>query len=165
VTDPAAVDEEVDRLEELGRRLDELADLFTRRLADDRARRLAVEELTEQLRRAEVGPFREILHPFVHGVALVIDRLDRYAGSDPEFAASIREELLDVLERHGVQRVPVDGEFDPSTQEAVEVWHDPDLPAGEILEVRRTGFAHGSWVFRPAHVVVNAEDPSAAGED
>lgn len=148
-----------DRLDELGRRLDELADLFTRRLADDRARRAAVEELTERLRQAEAGPFREILHPFVHGVALVIDRLDRYAGPDPEFATSIRDELLDVLERHGVRPVPIDGEFDPSTQEAVEVRHDPDHPAGAILEVRRAGFAHGTWVFRPAHVVVNADEP------
>jgi molecular chaperone GrpE (heat shock protein) len=164
VTDSQATEELVDTesrdpLDELHRRLDELADLFTRRLADDRARRVAVEELTERLRQAEAGPFREILHPFVHGVALVIDRLDRYAGSDPAFAASIREELLDVLERHGVREVPVEGEFDPSTQEAVEVRHDPDYPPGEILEVRRTGFAHGAWVFRPAQVVVSSDEP------
>jgi molecular chaperone GrpE (heat shock protein) len=146
-----------DREDEIARRLDELADLFTRRLADDRARRVAVEELTERLRQAELGPFRQVLHPFVHGVALVVDRLDRYTGADPEFAASIRDELVDVLTRHGVREVPVADGFDPATQEAVETRHDPDAPAGAVLEVQRTGFAHGGWVFRPAQVVVNTD--------
>jgi molecular chaperone GrpE (heat shock protein) len=149
-----------DRADEIVRRLDELADLFTRRLSDDRARRVAVEELTERLRQAELGPFRQILHPFVHGVALVIDRLDRYRGADPEFAASIRDELVDVLTRHGVQEVSVDGGFDPASHEAVELRHDPNKPPRAVLEVRRTGFAHGGWVFRPAQVVVNADEPA-----
>lgn len=149
---------------EIVRRLDELADLFTRRLADDRARRAAVAQLTEQLRQAELGPFRQFLHPFVHGVALVVDRLDRYAGADPEFAASIRDELVDLLERHGVREVPVADGFDPASQEAVEVRREPGAPPGAVLEVRRTGFAHGGWVFRPAQVVVNADEP-APGED
>jgi molecular chaperone GrpE (heat shock protein) len=151
--------------EEVVRRLDELADLFTRRLSDDRARRLAVEELTERLREAQLGPFRQVLHPFVHGVALVIDRLDRYQGADPDFAASVRDELLDVLARHGVEEVPVADGFDPAGHEAVELCHDPDQPSGAVLEVRRTGFAHGGWVFRPAQVVVNSvpePDPEPA---
>lgn len=155
--------------EEVARRLDELADLFTRRLSDDRARRLAMEELTERLRQAELGPFRQILHPFVHGVALVIDRLDRYQGADPDFAASIRDELADVLARHGVLEVAADGDFDPASHEAVDLRHDPDLPPGAVLELRRTGFAHGGWVFRPAQVVVNSfpePDPEPAdGEE
>lgn len=155
-------------LQEVSRRLDELADLFTRRLADDRARRLAVEELTERLRQADLGPFRQILHPFVHGVALVIDRLDRYQGADPGFAASIRDELVDVLSRHGVQEIPVADGFDPAGHEAVDIRHDPDQPPGAVIEVRRTGFAHGGWVFRPAQVVVNAfpePDPEPADGD
>jgi molecular chaperone GrpE (heat shock protein) len=157
----SGVDEPGDRFDEIVRRLDELADLFTRRLSDDRARRAAVEELTEQLRRAELGPFRQILHPFVQGVALVIDRLDRYRGPDPDFVASIREELLDVLVRHGVTEVAVEDGFDPAQHEAVELRHEPKEPPGAVLEVRRSGYAHGGWVFRPAHVIVNAENPTA----
>lgn len=88
-------------LRDIVERLDHLADLFVRRLADDRARRVAVEELGERLRQAELGPFRQYLHPLVRGLALVVDRLDRYDGPDPEFAASIRDEVLDLLERQG----------------------------------------------------------------
>ena len=144
--------------EEVVRRLDDLADLFVRRLADDRARRAAVEELSDRLRQAELGPFRQYLHPFVHGVALVLDRLERYDGADPAFAASIRDELLDLLERYGVRQVAVTDGFDPASHEAVEVDHDPDAPPGAVLSVVRSGFAHGPWVFRPAQVVVNAEE-------
>lgn len=150
-------------LAEITRRLDELADLFTRRLSDDRARRVAVEELTEQLRQAELGPFRQILHPFVHGVALVIDRLDRYSGPDPEFAASIRDELADVLVRHGVTEVSAQNGFDPTRHEAVELRHEPDEPPGAVLAVGRAGFAHGGWVFRPAQVTVNTGPPTGDG--
>jgi molecular chaperone GrpE (heat shock protein) len=161
-------EEKPGEFEEVARRLDELADLFTRRLADDRARRLAVEELTERLRQAELGPFRQILHPLVVGVALVIDRLDRYQGADPDFAASIRDELLDVLARHGVREVSVADGFDPASHEAVDLRHDPDQPPGAVLELHRTGFAHGGWVFRPAQVVVNSFpelDPEPADEE
>lgn len=140
-------------------RLDNLADLFVRRLADDRARRVAVEELSERLRQAELGPFRQYLHPLVHGLALVVDRLDRYDGPDPEFAVSIRDELLDLLERQGVRQIEVAGGFDPTTHEAVEVRQDPGAAPGAVLEVRRAGFAHGPWVFRPSQVVVNGDDP------
>lgn len=146
-------------LGEIVRRLDDLADLFVRRLADDRTRRLAVEELSEKLRQAELGPFRQYLHPFVHGTALVLDRLDRYEGPDPQFVASIRDELLDLLERHGVRQIEVAAGFDPTGHEAVEVRHDPDAPPGAVLAVRRAGFAHGTWVFRPAQVVVNTDEP------
>lgn len=146
-------------LAEVVRRLDELADLFTRRLSDDRARRAAVEELTARLHAAEQGPFRQVLHPFVHGVALVMDRLDRYTGPDPEFVASVRDELREVLERYGVREVTVANGFDPASHEAVAVSRDPEAPAGAVLEVRRAGFAHGGWVFRPAQVVVNRDGP------
>lgn len=146
-------------LAEITKRLDDLADLFVRRLSDDRARRAAVEELSERLRQAELGPFRQYLQPFVHGLALVVDRLDRYEGPDPEFATSIGDELRELLDRHGVREVEVGEEFDPAGHEAVEVRHEPEKSAGAVLEVRRAGFAHGPWVFRPAHVVVNADEP------
>lgn len=156
--DEAGVREHADGLAEITQRLDELADLFVRRLADDRARRLAVEELSERLKQAELGPFRQYLHPFVQGMALVVDRLDRYDGPDPEFVGSIRAELLDLLDRYGVREIDVTEGFDPATQEAVDTGRDPVAPAGTVLEVRRTGFVHGSWVFRPAQVVVNAPE-------
>lgn len=144
---------------EILRRLDGLIDLCTRRFRDDFAHRTTVEALTERLHVAEQGPFRLYLHPFVVGTALVLDRLDAYAGPDPEFAASIRDELLEVLELHGIREVSAEGRFDPARHEAVEVRADPAVEPGAILARVRRGFAHDGWVFRPARVVVNQAAP------
>lgn len=137
-------------------RLDELRDLFQRRLLDDRGKREAIEALREELRQAKDGPFREFVEPLVHSLALVVDRLDRYEGVDPAFVASVRDELLDVLARHGITQVEVDV-FDPERHEAVASAVVDGTPAGRVVERRRRGFAHGPRVFRPAQVVVSAE--------
>lgn len=157
--------EEPDRTGEVLRRLDELTDLFRRRLQDDRDKRQLIEQLSERLSHAESGPFRQYLHPFVNGMAVVLDRLDRYAGPDPEFVASVRAELLQLLTVHGVTEVPLSGPFDPSCHEAVGVRPSPGTPPGTILEVYSRGLAHGTWVFRPARVVVAAAPPDPAAPD
>ncbi|MGH3239451.1 MAG: nucleotide exchange factor GrpE [Spirillospora sp.] len=154
---------------EVLRRLDELTDLFRRRLQDDRDKRVLIEKLGERLSQAESGPFRQYLHPFVSGLALVLDRLDRYAGPDAEFIASLQAELLQLLSLHGVNEVPVSGAFDPSRHEAVGVREAPGTPPGTVLEVYSRGLAHGSWVFRPARVIVSTQasappDPLGSAE-
>lgn len=138
-------------------RLDMLADLFRRRLQDDRVKSRALDELSEQLRVATEGPFRQYLHPLVRGLALVIDRLDGYAGADPGFVTSVRDEMLGVLEDQGVDQTPVLGAFDPRVHEAVQMVQT-GAPPGSVVQVVRRGWRHGDWVFRPAQVVVAAPD-------
>jgi len=138
-------------------RLDMLADLFRRRLQDDRVKGKAIDELASQLRAAEEGHFRQVLHPLVRRLALVVDRLDGYAGADGDFVSSVRDEILDVLLDHGVRSIEVarDSDFDPRTQEAVGT-EPTDADPGTVSRVVRRGLAHGDWVFRPAQVVVSA---------
>lgn len=133
-------------------RLDELTDLFRRRLLDDKDKRRLIDDEHERVRAAEVGPFRQFLHPVVTGLALVVDRLDAYEGTDPSFAASIRDELLDVLARHGVLPVPDAGAVDPLRHEVVAM---DGVQAAQmaVSRVVRRGFQHAGWVFRPARVV------------
>ncbi|NJQ07968.1 nucleotide exchange factor GrpE [Streptomyces lonarensis] len=66
----------------LAERIDALAALFERRILDDRDKRRLLDE-------ARDGPYRQYLHPMVHRLALLVDRLDREAGGvaapgDPE---------------------------------------------------------------------------------
>jgi molecular chaperone GrpE (heat shock protein) len=133
-------------------RLDELTDLFKRRLLDDKDKRRLIDDAHERLRAAEVGPFRQLLQPVVTGLALVVDRLDAYHGADPDFAASIRDELLDLLNRHGVSTIPDAGRVDPLLHKVVAV---DGAQAAQMMvsRVARRGFQHAGWVFRPAHVV------------
>jgi molecular chaperone GrpE (heat shock protein) len=133
-------------------RLDELTDLFKRRLFDDKDKRRLIDNVHERLRAAEAGPFRQFLHPVVSGLALVVDRLDAYQGPDPDFAASIRDELLYVLGRHGVLPVPGAGPVDPLLHEVVAVDGAQDAQM-VVSRVVRRGFQHAGWVFRPAQVV------------
>lgn len=140
---------------EILRRLEDLTNLCVKRFRDDWAHKAAIEALTEQLHAAEHGAFRMSLHPFVVGTAMVIDRLDRYSGSDSDLATSIRDDLLEVLEHHGVREVPAGGVFNPMYHEAVQTRSVPSVPPGTIVELVRRGFLYGDWVFRAALVIVN----------
>jgi molecular chaperone GrpE len=67
----------------------------------------------------------------------------------------VYRELLNVLEKHGVERIRVKGElFDPRFHEAAATLSSPDHPEGAILEELRPGFTRQGRLLRPATVVV-----------
>lgn len=137
------------------RRLDQLLDLFQRRLLEDKTSRQILAELTERTQRAEAGLFREHMHPLVLHLARIIDRLDRHDGPGVEFGLSIRDELLDALAAYGVVEVETSGEFDPARHEAIQITSDPQAADRAVTALLRRGYRHGDWVFRPAQVAVN----------
>ncbi|TMK25904.1 MAG: nucleotide exchange factor GrpE [Actinobacteria bacterium] len=60
-----------------------------------------------------------------------------------------------VLDRQGAQRIGAPGDqFDPERHEAVAVRASGEVPDRTIVEVQRSGVAHGDRVIRPAQVVV-----------
>lgn len=77
-------------------RLDELTDLFRRRLLQDRAQARAVEVL-----RAQVDDLR--LAPLCRELILLLDRID---ASEDDFARSLGEELEEILAHYGLERIP-----------------------------------------------------------
>jgi molecular chaperone GrpE (heat shock protein) len=141
-------------LGEIDAKLEMLTDLFRRRLQDDRTKTQALQLLEQQSGEAAAATERRALRPVITGMALVVDRLDRYEGSDPEFAGSIRDELLDLLWRLGFTSIDsADEGFDPSRHEIVGV-----VPSGSpdgVPRVVRRGFVHEDGrVLRPAQVEV-----------
>lgn len=144
-------------IEGLTREIGYLRDLFVRRLREDTEKRALIDDLFARNKQAEIGPFRQYLQPLVSDLALLIGRLDAYTGADEGFVDSIRDELLEALRRYGVREVPTDGVFDPNLHEAVEV-RESEAPERTVLAVRRRGFSHDGWVFRPAAVVVSRPD-------
>lgn len=67
----------------------------------------------------------------------------------------IYNELLRVLEKHGVARIETVGcPFDPEVHEAVAVASRPETPEGTVVEEIRAGFMKHGKVLRPASVVV-----------
>lgn len=67
----------------------------------------------------------------------------------------VYQELLNVLEKNGVERIATVGEpFDPEIHEAVAVSPHPDYPADTVVEEVRAGFVRGGKLLKPASVIV-----------
>jgi len=67
----------------------------------------------------------------------------------------IRNQLLDVLSRHGVERYGKVGEqFDHALHEAVEERDDMPGESGTIVRILRYGYKMNGKVLRPAQVIV-----------
>ena len=151
----------------VGARIDELTDLFRRRLSDDRDKRRLIETLMSQVQFAQSGVTQQILLPLVRELLLVADRAHSL---DDEHASSVGDELLEALSRYGVEPLVADGDFDPAIHEATRsVPALDDARVGEIAAVERRGFRLGDVVVRVARVSVYIEGESGparvAGED
>ena len=129
----AAVENE---LHELRSELTALRDLFSRRLMNDKQKAELIQTLT-------AGANFACIEPFLYDLILLLDRID---GSDDELVQSVQEELMEILERRGVEKIEVASEVDPRLSE--------DAGAMRIGGVLRSGYTFAGRVVRPAEVVV-----------
>jgi molecular chaperone GrpE len=140
---------------EVHERLDQLVDLFRRRLLDDREKARQFDALYEELRAARALVAGEVLIPLVRQILLVLDRLDN-EGSD--FAQSVADELVEALRLHGFDPIDVSNEaFDPARQEVAgyqTVANADDH--GTVVAVVRRGLRRGDIVVRPVHVMLGS---------
>ncbi|MEW6442462.1 MAG: nucleotide exchange factor GrpE [bacterium] len=68
----------------------------------------------------------------------------------------IRQELLAVMEKNGLERIPTAGQtFDPRVHEAVAVVPGRGTETGLVIEEVRPGFRRNGKVLRPASVIVS----------
>jgi molecular chaperone GrpE len=73
----------------------------------------------------------------------------------------IYKQLLDALQRMGVQRVPAQGQpFDPRQHEAVEVVESNEVPDHHVLEELQPGYKIKERLLRPAMVRVAKNNTS-----
>jgi molecular chaperone GrpE len=151
-------------LPEVAERLDELTDLFRRRLLDDRDKRRAIDALEQRLEELEPLARGEAAVPLAREMLPLVDRLDGYDGPDASVVSSVVDELLVALARCGIEEIAVDSEFDPRQQEAVEHVGTDDDGSLRVAEVRRRGFRTPYRVLRPSQVVVaGTPDSGIAG--
>jgi molecular chaperone GrpE len=94
----------------------------------------------------------------------VLDNLERAlaAGEHSESASLlsgvqiVSEQFLNVLQKHGCQRILTAGEaFDPNLHEAVQMVPSA-LPPGVVVQEIRSGYRLHDRVIRPAQVIVAA---------
>lgn len=146
-----------EELEKVKAERQEYLDGWQRCKADSvNARREALEAGERQGKRAK----ESLLEDFIPA----LDGFDMAAGS-PSWETvdagwrggieQIRNQLLDVLSRNGVERYgKVGDQFDHALHEAVEERDDMPGESGAILRILRYGYKSGSRILRPAQVIV-----------
>jgi len=69
----------------------------------------------------------------------------------------ISDELMDALEKKGLERIDAEGEeFDPRIHNAVDTEEHEE--ENKVLEQKKPGYRHGEKILRPAEVVVSEKN-------
>ncbi len=67
-----------------------------------------------------------------------------------------KNEMVNVLERHGIKRIsPVGQVFDPNFHQVISQIPNPDLPENMVVEVLQDGYVLKDRLIRPALVVIS----------
>ncbi|MEQ1698040.1 MAG: nucleotide exchange factor GrpE [Hyphomicrobiaceae bacterium] len=130
-----------------------------------------LDNMRKRVEREKEETAKYAITKFARDVVNVADNFERAIQSVPADAKAdnpalvalidgvtlTEREFLNVLERHGVKRVAPQGEaFNPHHHQAVMETHNPDVPAGTVLQVFQPGYLIDDRVLRPAMVVVAA---------
>jgi len=150
----AALRRRVEELEALNR---ELNDQFLRLAADFDNFRRRVRQNEEAVRAAAAEALMKDLLPILDHLEMAVaaagDLLETPFGQG---VSLIRQQLLDVLARHGLEPLAAQGKpFDPQTMEAVAVDAATDnVPAGHVSAELRRGYKLNGKLLRPSLVKV-----------
>lgn len=133
-------------------------DQYVRAVAElENTKKRLQREKEEFARFAAESVMRELL-PILDALSQALVAVDRQ--SDPRAVVKgvhlIYRQLLGLLQKEGVQRIPSVGEpFDPHTHEAVgQVETDDGTPDGTIIEEIQAGYTMHGRIVRPALVKV-----------
>lgn len=141
-------------LDTVSAQINELRDLFARRLFEDKNTKALVQRVNDSLARRDTIDTRKAFSPFVSELLLALDRL-RANEPSAELNQSVVDETETVLSRYGVSRIDNDGAVDPKVHEIVGVEPATDgAESNTIVEVVRPGYMLGDTVLRPSQVVV-----------
>ncbi len=122
-----------------------LQDLFLRRLSDDRQKSSMISTL-------EAGAKYAFIEPFLTDLILLLDRMEK---TEDAFVISLRDELLDILERRSVKKIQSTAKFDPALNKAVKVITDSEVEQMCVSAVIRNGYTYAGRVVRPVEVVIS----------
>jgi molecular chaperone GrpE len=137
--------------------LEELKDRHARKLAE-------FENMRRRTEREKGEYFKNAVADLARSFLPIVDDFERaMSHASPEERKSdfgqgiglIRRQLVDLLQRQGLQEVETVGEFNPNFHEAVATETVDDLPPNTILEVLRKGYVLNDRLVRPAWVKVS----------
>ena len=156
----------MDELARLQQELQQVNEKYLRAAADfENAKKRLVREKEEFTKYASESVIRELL-PILDGLDQALVAVDKQ--SDPDAVVRgvhlIYRQLLGVLGKEGVKRIPTVGEpFDPQRHEAVgHVEPSNGIPEGAVAEEVHAGYTMHGHVIRPAIVKVAGSQPSTS---
>jgi molecular chaperone GrpE len=153
----------------LERDLEGMRDRLMRALAEqENARRRAQRDREEAVRYANADLARDLL-PIIDNLTRALDSLPEEDAADASMLqmlrgiSAIERQMLQALERHGIQRFePIGEAFDPHLHHAVLRNDTSDQPAGTVTEVLQPGYLYNDRLLRPAMVGVAGEATTQA---
>ncbi len=150
--DPMRAFEEIKRLRKENKTLEEK---LTRLMADlSNIRRRQVEELL-RARETSMERLASELLPIVDSFELAL-KTGGDRDSILEGIQMVHSMLTDMMERHGIHKIPsLEAPFDPTKHEALAVQDNKEVPHGTVLQVHQEGYEMGDRILRPARVVVS----------
>ncbi len=155
----------------LEREVADLKDRLLRTLAEMENLRRRTEREVADARTYGVSTFARDVLGVADNVRRALDAIgpDLRADADAQVRSFIEgvelteQELLRVLEKHGIKRIEAqDQKFDPNVHEAMFEVPDPQKPAGTVVQVMQPGYRIGERVLRPALVGVSSGGPKQA---
>ena len=143
-----------DALTAIARDIADVKSLLNRRLLVDKNARLSIEMMNQSLKRRDAIDSFRAFAPFVKELLLAVDRLESNEPS-AELNQSVADEIRSIMENHGIERIPADGQADPRVHQIVGVEPDVDgLGPNKIVKIERDGYTLDGTVLRPAKVIV-----------
>ncbi|MFO7767714.1 MAG: nucleotide exchange factor GrpE [bacterium] len=138
---------------------------------EDRLLRTAAEFENYKKRRARTDQdrVRFAAEPLVRDLLPVMDSFERAVEASEgtrdyqafhDGVEMILQQLREVLERHGVERMAPEGEpFDPNLHEAMGMMPHEELEEDRVAAVLEPGYVLNERVIRPAKVMVSSGSP------
>jgi molecular chaperone GrpE len=141
-------------LENISQQLNDLQDLFKRRLLDDKLKTAMHETLAQQLQLSQATAEQRPFEPLFKQLLLAVDRLEQGPASQ-ELSNSVVDELIQVIENWGCRRIGEEANFNPKFHEVTETLATHNQTEhGKIHNVIRPGFLIGERVLRPSKVSI-----------
>ena len=134
----------------------ELKDQYVRAFADfENTKKRLERDKNQSLEYADERVMSDLL-PMLDTLekALESARQNPQASAIAEGLELILESFIKVLNRHGVELIATDGEFDPNLHECLMQVPSQEKANGEILQTLQKGFVYKQRVLRPAMVSV-----------
>ena len=159
-TQETANKESDDECQELKDRIKELEDEKLRDLAD-------FENIKKRYEKEKSQAVAYAQESFARDLLSVIDSLDSAAALEvdekklKESLEKIKEgieltveQLKKVFEKHGIELINIENEFDPNFHEAIMQVDSDEHQKGEIVQVFQKGYKYKDRVLRPAMVSI-----------